>query len=240
MIKNLKSSKMEKMLISDQSTMIPKGVILPEALERCIWDSMLFVQTIIFAFLIPFQASFLDTGVGLSLFILDCSMDVLFVLDIFGHLKKFAKMKDGTLLLEQSEFRRVYLQTDFRGDLFTTIPISTIGYIIGVRDRTYGFLRIFQFLRIRHFGKYLGIFFENVNTKTKFTISTAELRLTQIFFIVLFLCHWFACAFHALGQVSDDESWLVVDESTGVGRGGLYLRSFYWSLYTGEYVLSMQ
>jgi hypothetical protein len=235
MIRNLKSSKMEKMLISEETKLLPQGVILPEAKVRFAWDFLVLLQIIIFTFMIPYQASFLDTGVGILLFVLDTCMDTIFIMDIFAHLTKFAVMKDGLLLLEPSEFKRVYLNSDFCGDVLTSIPASTIGYIFKIQDRKYGVLRLLQFLRLRHFGKYLSTFVENVNTKTKFTISTAQLRLIQIFFIVLFLCHWFACVFHLLGHVPNGDTWLIMDESTGVEKGGRYLRSFYWSLYTGEY-----
>jgi len=235
MIRNLKSSKMEKMLITEQEKTIPKGVILPETFVRYAWDFILLLQTIAFIFIIPYQVSFLDSGVGLPHFVLDTCMDALFFMDVYARLRKFAIMKDGFLLVERAEFRQVYLNTDFRGDLLSIIPASTIGYFFGFQNTSkYGVLRAFQFVRVRHFGRYLSTFVENINSKGKFKISTAQLRIIQIFFIVLFLCHWFACVFHLIGHIPSEVTWLVADESMDIDNGGRYLRSFYWSLYTGE------
>jgi hypothetical protein len=236
MIRNLKSSKMEKMLISEQSTMIPQGVILPDGKSRFAWDFLMLIQIIIFTFTIPFQASFLDSEVGIPMFVLDTCMDIIFIMDIFAHLRKFATMKDGILLVEPSEFRPIYMKSNFPIDVISSVPASTFGYFLQIQDRRYGVLRLFQFLRLRYFGDYLNMFVENVNSKTRFTISTARLRLMQIFFIVLFLCHWFACIFHLIGHIPNKgDTWLLVDESTGAQNSARYLRSFYWSLYTGKY-----
>lgn len=215
---------------------LPRGVILPEANTRFAWDSLVLLQIVVITFMVPYQASFLDSGVAVFIFVLDTFMDTVFAMDIYARLSKFAIMKDGVSLVEPSDFKRVYLKTSFFGDVLASIPLSTIGYICKVRDRRYGVLRFFQFCRLRHFGKYLSAFVENVNTKTKFAISTAQLRLIQIFFIVLFLCHWFACAFHLLGHVPEEDTWLVLDDSASIGNGARYLRSFYWSLYTGKWV----
>lgn len=234
MIKNLKSSKMEKMMSSEDETTVPKGVILPETTIRFTWDCLLLIQTTIFTFLIPYQISFLDAEVTIQSFVLDTAMDVIFIMDIYAHLRKFAITKDGFLLAEPAEFRQVYMNTDFKGDSFTVFPASTIGYLFGFRNRRYGLLRLFQFVRVRRFGKYLTAFVENVNAKTTITISTAQVRIMQIFFIVLFLCHWFACIFHVLGHQSDGTTWLTIDESINDDTGDRYLRSFYWALYTGE------
>ena len=234
MIRNLKSSKMEKMMVTEQKDSVPKGVILPEAFSRFIWELLLLVQTISVAFIIPYEVSFLSNGIELPLFVIDTIMDVVFTMDMYARLRKFAIMKDGFLVLQPAEFRRIYLHSDFGGDALSVIPASFIGYLCGIRDRRYGVLRMVQFVRIRNFGKYLNTFVENISARTKFTISTAQLRIMQIFFVVLFLCHWFACVFHLLGSMSDKETWLITDESMDSSNGGRYLRSFYWALYTGK------
>jgi len=234
MIRNLKSSKMEKMMVTEQQASVPKGVVLPEAVSRFIWELLLLLQTISFTFIIPFEISFLSNGIGVPIFIVDTVMDIVFMMDVYARLKKFAIMKDGYLLTEPVEFRSLYFHSDFGGDVLSLIPLSFTGYLFGVRDGRYGLLRIVQFVRIRQFGNYLSSVVENVNARTKFNISNAQLRIMQIFFVVLFLCHWFACIFHLLGNMPEKETWLITDESMSANNGGRYLRSFYWALYTGK------
>lgn len=234
MIRNLNSSKMEKMMVTEQKLSLPKGVILPDAASRHIWELLLLLQAISFIFIIPYEISFLTNGIRVPIFIVDTVMDIVFIMDVYARLKKFAIMKDGFLLADPVEFRSVYFHSDFKGDFLSMIPASFIGYLCGLRDRRYGLLRILQFVRIHHFGKYLSNFVENVNFRTKFIISTAQLRIMQIFFVVLFLSHWFACMFHFLGNMPEKETWLISDESTSDTNGGRYLRSFYWALYTGK------
>lgn len=223
------------MHIHQNETFVPKGVVLPETLFRNIWDFLLLLQTVTFVFTIPYQISFLDSQIALPFFILDVCIDICLSFDIYARLTKFAVTNDGSLVVEPTEFRAIYLKSNFAGDLISAIPASLVGYLCGIRDRRYGLLRLFQLIRARHFGGYFSSLVENMNTKGRVSISTAHMRVMQIFFIVLFLCHWFACIYHLLGRVPTHLTWLEVDESMGADKTERYLRSFYWSLYTGKH-----
>lgn len=233
MIRNLKSSKMKKMAVEEKSK-IPKGVVLPDTLSRCSWDAMLLLQTAYLAFIIPYQISFMSHDTALSLFLIDVNIDLFFLLDIYAKLNKFAVIKDGSLLSSPKDFRAIYLKSSFKGDLICAAPISFVAFCSGVQDARYGLLRITQFIRIRHFGKYLNSCATTLNSRTSLSISTEKLRIIQIFIIMLFLCHWFACIFHLIGTMSKEQGWIIADESSNSSSGERYLRSFYWSLYTGK------
>ncbi len=233
MIKNLKSSKMEKMLISNQDDSIPKGIILPDTLSRELWDAVALLLTVVFTFTIPYEISFPQGSVLLSRFLIDVFMDLFFIIDVYARTRRFAIMKDGNLVTEPREFRKVYFNSEFRGDILSVIPLSSIGYMINIRDRRYGMLRLLQLIRVRRFGKYFSSLVETCNSRASFAISTAVIRIVQIFFIVLFLCHWVACVYHFIGNTSESYSWLAADESIDESMATRYVRSFYWSLYTG-------
>lgn len=234
MINNLKSSKMEKMLVSDDTSLIPKGVVLPETWIRQLWDLYALIQLTVFIIIIPFQISFSDSGIKLSQFVIDTFMDIFFISDIYVRLYKFAVMKDGLLVLEPADFRSIYFRGEFLGDTLSSIPVSMVGYISGVRNETYGLMRLLQLTRVRRFGQYLQSSIDAFDTRTGITISTALIRLLEIFFVVVFLCHWFACMYHFIGNTKSTNNWIVEDESTRENIPTRYLRSFYWSLYTGE------
>lgn len=235
MIKNLKSSKMEKMLADTEETSIPKGIILPGALSRQIWDALALVFTVVITFTIPYQISFSNSDVSLPRFCFDVLVDVFFLLDVYARMTKFATMKDGYLLTNPKEFRKLYISGEFCSDLISIIPMSTMSYFMGVKDERYGLLRLLQLTRVRRFGTYLNNFVETCKSRANHTISTAAKRILQIFLAVLFLCHWVSCAYHFIGTSSSSATtWIVVDESITESMTTRYVRSFYWSLYTGE------
>jgi len=241
MIKNLTSSKMEKMLVNNQETSIPSGVILPGSIYREIWELFALIFTLTFTFTIPYQISFSNKDITVSRFLIDALMDGFFAFDVYSQLNKFAVMKDGHLLSDPVEFRKLYLKGEFRGDFISILPISTIFFFIQIRDKRYGIFRLLQLTRVRRFGTYLDRFVEACKTRANVSISTAVMRIFQIFFIVLFLCHWFACTYHFIGVSSSSSiTWLHKDESLSELMITRYIRSFFWALYTGEFLQTFQ
>ena len=232
MIKNLQSSKMGKMMITYTEKNVLNSVVLPNTDFRFLWDTTCFVSTIIFSFTIPYQFSFSNESVGIVAFTLDTFIDIFFILDIIARAQYFAIVKDGFIISDANEFRKHYLKNDFCMDLISVLPISTIFYISGFRTGVvYATCRVCQILRIRHFGSYLETLVGTISARTRFTIFTTSLRLVEIFFLVLFMCHWFACIYHYLGDIAHN-SWLYEDGSIDESNIFLYFRSFYWSLYT--------
>ena len=239
MIKNLNSSKMAKMLSMEEIQTTPNGVILPNSAIRQAWDTTALFFLMVLVFTIPYQISFpgSDNGdggeIGLGQFIVDCVIDLFFVADIYARTSRFAVMKDGALFATPKIFRKLYFQGAFRMDIVSAVPASLVSYLLGRRRHAYGLLRLFQLIRIRHLGPYLDDAIDLYATKTGKALSTAFLRIAQMFLGILFLCHWVACIFHLIADVSSSSSnWLVEDGTAGERVGVQYLRSFYWALYT--------
>jgi len=241
MIKNLNSSKMAKMLNMAEIRTTPNGVILPNSAIRQAWDTAALFFLMVLVFKIPYQISFPSSdngggdggGIGLGQFIVDCIIDLFFVADIYAKVALFAKMKDGVLFATPKIFRKLYFQGAGRMDIVSAVPASLVSYLMGRRGRAYGLLRLFQLVRTRHLGPYLDDAIELYATKTGKALSTAFLRIAQMFLGVLLLCHYCACIFHLIADVSSSPSnWLVEDGTAGERVGVKYLRAFYWSLYT--------
>jgi CRP-like cAMP-binding protein len=233
-IHNLRSQKMVKFLdANDDVLKVPKGVVLPDSNFRVVWDIFLFIGLLYLIISIPIQISF-STGIGN--FVIDLIVDAFFVMDMYNRLRKFAVVQNGYLVTRPSDFGKLYRQADFRLHLVCAFPASFLAFVFfNVRNQYYGLCRLLQFLRVVSFARYLEGVTEIVSTKTRFTVTTAALRLTQIFMVILILTHWFSCAFHFIGdqgaEISDD-TWIIVDEMQYESLGRRYLRSFYWSLYT--------
>ena len=69
----------------------------------------------------------------------------------------------------------------------------------------------------------------------RIAVSTAILRIVQMFILVLFLTHWFGCAYYYIAKMGnfEDNTWVSIDSDTGgANLKSPYLRSFYWALYT--------
>ena len=232
-ITNLSSTKMVKFFdANDDVFKVPKGVVLPDSNVRIAWDIALFVGLLYLIMSIPLQISFATIGkVGFSL---DVFVDLFFMADVYCRLRKFAVVKNGYLLTRPYDFGKLYRETTYRRDLVSVLPISILAFALGVRNQYYGICRLVRFTRVMSFVKYLESVIEILNAKTRFAVTTAAVRVTQILLVIIILTHWFSCCFHFIGtQGTEFEgSWIMVDEMEHEPLGRRYLRSFYWSLYT--------
>ena len=232
-ITNLSSSKMVKFFdANDDVVKVPKGIILPDSNFRVAWDIALFFGLLYLITAVPLQISF--SSIGRVNFLVDVLVDVFFLTDVYCRLRKFAVVKNGILVSRPKDFRELYRQTKFHLDLICAIPASILAFSLGVRNQYYGICRLFQFLRTLSFVNALECVTDIVSTKTRFAVTTATLRVTQIFMIILILTHWFSCSFHFIGDqgAEFDDTWIIADEMQHESMGRRYLRSFYWSLYT--------
>ena len=221
MVDNFSSSKMTKMLHIDTSVNISKGIILPETTFRQIWDLVLFGATAYYTISIPFFISFAERHESTVCKLL---IDSFFVADFYARLQHFAVYKDGILVTSSTEFRKLYVSDHFFIDALSLLPVSYAAWAFSAVPRIISQTRLIQFLRVCHLSAYLDNLIETWNSRTKFTISTQQVRTLQMAFLVLIFCHWFACAFHLL---EDCESLNETESKT-------YLRSLFWSVYTGK------
>jgi CRP-like cAMP-binding protein len=237
-IQNLSSSKMVRFLdTKDDVVKISKGVILPDSKIRVVWDISAFFALLYLITSIPMELSFASESqsIGRDLFLVDLILDAFFLADIWCRLRKFAIVKDGFLISAPNEFWQIYRRDEFSLDMLSAFPASFVAYCTGATGRWYGIFRLVQLLRAVRFGKYLDDVVEIIHTKTRFVVTTAALRVFQIFMTILVLSHWFSCVLHFIGSVQDEtieQTWLVVDGMQDETIGRRYLRSFFWSLYT--------
>ena len=242
-IHNLSSSKMVHFLDADDGKIkIPKGVVLPDNKIRVAWDISAFIGLVYIIISVPTRISFPSKTMGISstkkfvnvgTFVADLFVDAFFIVDIYCRVRKFAVVKNGFLITTPKEFGKIYRNEESTLDLVSSIPLSLLVYFGGVDGRIYGLCRLLQFLRVVRFGKYLDSIVEFVNTRTTFVVTTASLRVCQIFMLILFLCHWCCCIFHFIGDNEESQTtWIVSDELQDEDQAKRYLRSFFWAMYT--------
>jgi hypothetical protein len=237
MVYNFKSTKMAKMIVTEGDDAVPRGLVLPGNAWRQLWDftAMTFILWIGLA--IPFYASYYSHKLSRERMIVDIFVDVFFLLDSYARAKKFAFVKNGSIVLDPKEITRSYMKEDFRHDLVSLMPASWLGFIAGAPASTYSWLRLFQFIRVARFWKCFQRVISIVESRRKQTLAAATTRLIFVFILMVFICHLYAAIYHIIGKqgIASGRSWIIADRSLDENAGMLYLRSFYWALYTCKY-----
>ena len=236
-LQNCQSSKMVRFLDATNVQKTGKGVILPDSRFRVMWDCVSLVALLYLIISIPMQISFasVSQSIGRAMFGMDLIADIFFVIDIGCRLRKFAIVEDGYLISTPKNFGLIYRRDEFRLDLISACPLSVVAHLTGASGRVYGIVRLIQAVRVVRVGKYLHNIVDIIDTRTRFVVTTAMLRVFQIFMTIFALCHTFSCMLNFIGGIQDgsrEVTWLVADGIQNESIGMRYLRSFFWSLYT--------
>jgi hypothetical protein len=232
MIQNFASSKMAKMLHVETREPLRKGIILPDAVIRQVWDFVIFLGINYLAVMIPVEVAFeLHTSIPFLVY-LNLAIDVFFAGDIAAKIHFFAVMKDGFLITDRDAFRQIYFSHAFVEDLIYVFPVPLILYLCGIRGRAYALLRVFQGLRVKRFGAYFERMMESIAARRNWQLSTSLMRIIQMTIFVIAMCHWFGCCFYALGNSSEGYSWILADEMDSAPNYNRYTRALYWAFYT--------
>lgn len=234
MVHNFKSTKMAKMIVTESDGVVPKGLVLPGNVWRQLWDCAATALTLWVGLAIPFYASFSSQRLSRERLFVDIFVDVFFLIDSYARAKKFAFVKNGSIILDPKEITLSYMKEDFRHDLVSLIPASWLGYMAGASASTYSWLRVFQFLRVARFWKYFQRVLSIIESRRKQTLTAALTRLIFVFILMLFICNLYAAIYHIIGKhgIDSGTSWIIADHSLEENVAVLYLRSFYWALYT--------
>jgi hypothetical protein len=134
----------------------------------------------------------------------------------------------------------MYIYGSFRFDLLCSLPVYYIALAFQSDMRAVVMWRLVQSLRMWRFTLYLDYVMEALSEYANIRVSTAMLRIFQMFLLVILLCHWFGCYYFYLalkgGEINmdeEDKSWVMMDDKdNSTDTSVLYLRGFYWSLYT--------
>lgn len=144
---------MAKMLLPEGNDTVPKGLVLPSNVWRQIWDFLALTFSLWIGLTIPFYLSFYSQKLSLERITINAIVDIFFIVDSYARAKKFAFIKNGSIILDPKDIIYSYMKDDFRYDLFSLIPASWLGYIAGASASTYSWLRLFQFIRVARFWK---------------------------------------------------------------------------------------
>jgi len=197
------------------------------------WDALVALLLIATAWLVPFEAAFLQATTSCS-FALNCAMDAVFTLDL--GLQFFVAYSDPVhperLVKEPRRVVRRYLSSAFALDLASVLPVDLCCAWAALQGRRLGAVRLVRLLRLARLKRLLE------RWHTSFGFSYANLSLAKFLVLVLFCCHWMACLWGAIGvHAQAEQSWLTALRAAKEGPEELYEGSFqvysislYWAI----------
>mmetsp|Transcript_26768 Transcript_26768/g.25790 ORF Transcript_26768/g.25790 Transcript_26768/m.25790 type:complete len:548 (+) Transcript_26768:611-2254(+) len=224
-----------------------KFVIYPDATLKGVWDLVVLVFIIYQAIMIPFRLCFEVDSTGPIKYVEDV-MDISFMMDIVVTFNTGFYQK-GYLVMKRKTIIKNYLLTWCFIDLVSSFPYS---WFIGLKDDDDGtttnsalmrtpqllrllkivrFLRFLRLLRVLKLKKLLYKFEEIIMSD----MLNAILGFLKVITVILFIAHWIACIFFAIGSSELDTEpicWIVMNNIQDKDIFDKYIISLYWAFTT--------
>jgi hypothetical protein len=255
---NLENKKMARMMMANEVTEKEGFAIAPSSIFYKSWKILALLFAIYSGISVPKDIAFsathdaqllpdADANMELFYIIIEISFILFFIVDILLHLFVFMCKYEGRLISERREFRQIYVRRKLAIDLLSTLPISIMFHRVsaeGSLSFTYSLLRLFQLTRVARIGDYFQTFVSVAEEMLNLRItSTGVRRLIDWIPLTLLFNHWVACMFYLISQLNEGESWvtqwMIECKQQKVALSGfqctsydVYLRAFYWALYT--------
>jgi len=156
MKKNLKKGgKMAQMMMLNEEIEEKKDLVyLPDSVFKRRWDMLLmFVTTCNFIF-VPLRVAFYGEGMRDATqewvwFGLGLAFDSVVWIDMLLNMRFFAIIRDGLLVSEREEFKKIYLFGQFKWDLLAALPCDAVVFLAGTRTlRTVALVRCMRFFHL--------------------------------------------------------------------------------------------
>ena len=205
-----------------------------------IWDLCISFILIYVTFVLTFEISFLIES---SIFfkISEYITTFLFMLDILYNFNKAYLNSDGKLIVSRSQIACNYIKCWFWIDFIASFPFflisSTSQDSLSQGLKTTKILRVMNIVRLFRLAKLIKEFFpkdlENRSKKYFIKFKKNSERLVVHIFIVLIICHLFACLMYVLPTTfSPNINWVVDRNLQNHTPMEKYLFSMHWMVET--------
>lgn len=210
--------------------------------------------------ILPYNVCFGDGATIFStLFFIEVICDILFILDLFFNffIGYYDEDKDK-LIMSNKEIACNYMKGWFIIDLVSTFPFNYLEYLgngdpsqrnkslnklirLTKLPRLYKLIKLFKLLRFLKFLKKNALF---AYLAKLIKINNGFKRILKAYFLMLILCHLFACIYHFSAKFNDYElnTWVFRYNLTETENYLKYIIAFYNSLVAisgagfGDYV----
>ena len=227
---NLKNAKMMKLMAMEGGAEEADFHYGPDSAMRKGWDACAMALSFFLVIFVPLgiASPTEDVGVGTTAF--EIFAELFFIADVVMRMQFFARIHEGALVKDRSEFRKLYVQNELRVDAAAITPAYLVSLAVpNVANR--GLLRLFQALRLFRIVDYSHSTIALLEEARGVRMSTGGLRALEMFFAVIIFTHWMACIFLFIAaEEGEEQSWLAAYGGESDER--YYLQSFYWALYT--------
>jgi len=181
-----------------------------------LWYVVMLLALLVVAVWVPYDIALLepsvDTVVGITLFIFNRVLDLIFMLDMILQFHICYKDKWGQLIREPRRIRKHYLRGAFLLDFISVVPfeILTLMYSSAATASLKGFkvvrmLRLAKLLRLMRSNRVIQSF------ESKRELSYADIQLLAFCTMLLLFCHWLACGWILLVDVEDNKNCVEAD-----------------------------
>ncbi|PXF49953.1 Potassium channel AKT2/3 [Gracilariopsis chorda] len=206
---------------------------------RPFWDMFIFVLLLYVSIFSVFVYSFYGViGVSSAWFWVERFLDVAFALDIILSFFLPPYNRNGQLVhTTAADIRTRYLRTWFLPDVLATFPWDALVLaIIGEQTSSHllqlpRFLRLLKLLKLTRLLRFFRLKTSFISLEVKLRLKYAHVRLFALFTTVIFIAHWFACAFFYFGSLGLNTPWTAEDYVPS-DLFGKYITALYFSVYT--------
>ncbi|KAG2442021.1 hypothetical protein HYH02_009813 [Chlamydomonas schloesseri] len=227
------------MSLKERLTLYSVGLIRPEG--RTKWDLFILALLVWVLFASPVIICFGLTGDiwhGDWLGIIELTVDLAFLFDIYLNFRTAYYDSKGHLVTERWRIARHYLRTWFVLDVICVIPYDLI------TAGTMGFLSMLKLLRVMRVGKVIRMIkmyrllrvirLPRIIERMEMFIDRGVLQVLAFILSVCLMAHLSACVFYYMAYLDGlgPNTWVAAYGVEGADLATRYLTSLYWAFTT--------
>ena len=206
---------------------------------KATWELCVTIILIFTCLITPLHLSVMDIKGDLGWTIVNNTVDIIFLVDIFVTFNSAFTNSDFIIIDNRKKIAKTYLKGWFTIDVIAILPFHYIlasgGSANGLArtskiTRMYKLIKLTRLLRILKIAKESGKFMKNMRNKLKVGIGFE--RLFLFFFTCTMLFHIVSCLWLMVGSynLGEEPSWMddgMAEETNGFVK---YVNAYYWTI----------
>ena len=204
----MKQAEMKRNSSGDGNYPPDTGTFDPNADWRKIWDLLMMFLLLFCAFVTPFEIGFIDHNNIDVMFMINQTINVLFIFDIFLAFNTgYFHFEVGMWVTRKDLIINNYMKTWFPIDFVSCFPFDIISTLVGTTGALAQYGQALRLIRLARLGKLLRILRASriLNRwAASITISFGTQLLIKCMLMFCILNHWCACAIRMGSKMSLD------------------------------------
>ena len=236
---NIKNSKMSKMMKSGDAALKKQFIILPGSLVHNILELSSHLITIAMCLTVPYYIAFSNVHISKMVSLVD--NPIIMFIDSFATIYYFivillsfryiAIESEDRLVTDPSRIATIYYNTSFSIDLVCVIPMALLIYASTQDQVLYLWFRL-QYMILLYKAKGMFHYIFSIFEWCGIRLNSTYQKVIGIIAIIWYISHITTCFLCYLGLDDSLYSWIQKNEFDGKTNIHIYLRGFFWSIYT--------